>query len=92
MEIKTPKFLFDNFNEYENIEYELEWILSYCNKRIFSDNFYKSVNFSGQLIEYDVSVTTIEVLRKLVRNFDLVNIEDIINVLYMTLYIVGGTN
>lgn len=97
MKIRTPKFLFDKYDRYENIEYELEWMLGYCDKKIFADDFYQSIGFKTEFVECDISDRAIKVLEKIIKkiNFDDIHsddIESIINILYLTLYVLGGTN
>lgn len=92
IEILTPKFLFERFQSYKNIDYEIEWILGYYDRNIFKEDFYKSIKFSEDYVYYDVSDSTIEILQNSLKEIKLDDIGDIINILYTMLYMVGGTN
>lgn len=96
MRIRVNKLMYNNYNEFRNIEYELEWILGYIEKKNFYEDILSNIELKGEMVEYLVSK---DVLKLLEKNFSVYksgykveDIEKIINVLYTILHSLGGTN
>lgn len=92
MKVKISEFLFNRFNQLENIGYELQWILGYCDRKIFKDEFYKDLRFATNLVELEISKELVKEISLIIKSSDDSDIEKAINILYMTLYVLGGTN
>ncbi|WP_316569273.1 hypothetical protein [Neobacillus sp. YIM B06451] len=93
MKIRLADFLIKEFNPDNNMELDIEWIIGYSNRenmRKLNYHEIKEVSDNYGLIEVPDSVW--RMVSREINNEDFDQIEKAINLLYISLYVLGGRN
>lgn len=93
MKIKIPIEIYQKFNNLINMEYEINWIIGYCDKTVFQQGYYRSLEYNFKnYIEFVLPIDTQETVANFINSDNKDDIEKAIVVLYMMLLFIGGTN
>ena len=93
MKIKITRFLYEAFDKCKFIENDLDWITGHSNRENMKNINYDNINYlNNDLVEIEISESILNLISKEIGSVKLSDIEKSINILYLSLYVLGGTS
>lgn len=93
MKIQLPEFLYVYFHQCKNIVNDMEWITVYSDRENMRNNILNSINIScDKMVEIEVPQHVVKLVTEEFNSDNKEDVEKALNILYLCLYVLGGTS